>query len=498
MLNQKLRTARILKCWSMERASEMVGVSKSTYLRWETGHQKPHPTTLDLLCQAFEMSPEELGFPLPLSQEEPERREREPDSVVPSSTAHETVPSVVLYAKEHIQSSASEVLAKTPVSSFTLRQQLIQRLVAEWHGRAMYCDELQMLVDQELQMFDLVKSLYHEETYTLSRRSVLSSLATLPLALLSPIPSLQKVPPHPEELLPACAASITSCWSLLNGDGLTTVEQTVPMYLPTLVKWARQTSRYQRVAATLGAQGGRLMGIIAYHHCCFQDGLAFANQAVELARLSGDSNLLAHALLGTSWAHDWCQQPRLMLQKSQEAVQLLPEVLSPLQSNIFARLGYAYAQNNMREEALHSVAEARTHFPTTFGEVPCYVSADYDLSALIIFEGETYFALGENDTDHASEYYKQASEALGQIQTILPGTVLPERNRVQITNYQAQAAIGMGNLEEAEHYLIAGMQGAIALGSEKRRQEVLANWQRAQNRWPQERKVLTMADLLHP
>src|SRR5579883_3139205 len=46
----------------MERASEMVGVSKTTWVRWETGEQRPHPTTLDLLCKAFQATPEELGF----------------------------------------------------------------------------------------------------------------------------------------------------------------------------------------------------------------------------------------------------------------------------------------------------------------------------------------------------------------------------------------------------------------------------------------------------
>jgi hypothetical protein len=72
--------------------------------------------------------------------------------------------------------------------------------------------------------------------------------------------------------------------------------------------------------------------------------------------------------------------------------------------------------------------------------------------------------------------------------------MIPQRNRVEITNYQAQAAIGVGDLDETEHYLIAGMQGATALGSEKRRQEVLANWHAAQKRWPQEKKVLALGE----
>jgi transcriptional regulator with XRE-family HTH domain len=62
MINEKLRSTRKFKRWSMQVASERVGVDRVTYSRWERGEQDPHPSTLDLLCQAFEMSPEDLGF----------------------------------------------------------------------------------------------------------------------------------------------------------------------------------------------------------------------------------------------------------------------------------------------------------------------------------------------------------------------------------------------------------------------------------------------------
>ncbi|MGH2508295.1 MAG: hypothetical protein ACRDHZ_12970, partial [Ktedonobacteraceae bacterium] len=71
---------------------------------------------------------------------------------------------------------------------FLLKQQAIQALVVQWNGRAMYCDELQGIVDLELRMFDLVKSLYHQDTYAVSRRSVLTALACLPLTLLASSP----------------------------------------------------------------------------------------------------------------------------------------------------------------------------------------------------------------------------------------------------------------------------------------------------------------------
>ncbi len=61
-INHDLRSARRAKRWSMQVASERVGVDRVTYSRWERGEQTPHLSTLDLLCRAFEQSPEALGF----------------------------------------------------------------------------------------------------------------------------------------------------------------------------------------------------------------------------------------------------------------------------------------------------------------------------------------------------------------------------------------------------------------------------------------------------
>src|SRR5260370_26907382 len=62
MVNLKLRQARKQKRWSIEKAAEEVGVSWLTYSRWERGTQYPHPTSLDMLCNTFSLSPNELGF----------------------------------------------------------------------------------------------------------------------------------------------------------------------------------------------------------------------------------------------------------------------------------------------------------------------------------------------------------------------------------------------------------------------------------------------------
>ncbi len=60
--NVKLKRTRLQLLLTIEQAAEKVGVTHQTYSRWEKGLQKPHLTTLKLLCKAFEKKPEELGF----------------------------------------------------------------------------------------------------------------------------------------------------------------------------------------------------------------------------------------------------------------------------------------------------------------------------------------------------------------------------------------------------------------------------------------------------
>jgi transcriptional regulator with XRE-family HTH domain len=60
--NTMLQSARIKKSWTPEFVSKKVGVSLNTYIRWETGIQVPRPSSLNALCNVFDMSPTELGF----------------------------------------------------------------------------------------------------------------------------------------------------------------------------------------------------------------------------------------------------------------------------------------------------------------------------------------------------------------------------------------------------------------------------------------------------
>lgn len=60
--NELLRTARQEKHWTMLGIAERVGVSFSTYARWEAGKQSPSPRYLGGLCYFLGKTAKELGY----------------------------------------------------------------------------------------------------------------------------------------------------------------------------------------------------------------------------------------------------------------------------------------------------------------------------------------------------------------------------------------------------------------------------------------------------
>lgn len=62
MRNEKLRQERIKRMLTLQKAAKKAAVGYTTFSRWEHGTQKPHLSSIRLLCEKFELSVEELGF----------------------------------------------------------------------------------------------------------------------------------------------------------------------------------------------------------------------------------------------------------------------------------------------------------------------------------------------------------------------------------------------------------------------------------------------------
>ncbi|MBV9688374.1 MAG: helix-turn-helix domain-containing protein [Ktedonobacteraceae bacterium] len=395
--------------------------------------------------------------------------------------------------------SSAPSTKEVPADSGTHLSEALSRIFAQihlWQAHHWPCQALHRLLDMEMHMFDEMNPQSDPEEHRVSRRNALLALATLPVSLLEVMRSHQQSA-SPEELLPVCTASITACWHLMAGREFEAIERAVTAYLPHLIRWAQQSSPHRPTALHLAAQGYLLMGIIALHKLAmptsFQARLAYCQQAVESARGSEDRTLLIMALAHVATAYYDMGQPT-GVQAYQEAESLLTEQTAPLlRSRVFASAARVYARFGQVQEALYRIGEARAIYPSIVADAPSFVTADSGLVPMILQEGLAYLALGHHEP--TKDYYTMAEKALTQIERVPSTVVVPERFLIWVVNEQAFTAIKVKNLDDFERYFIQGMQGANILGSQKRRQEAIANWKEARKVWPNEKRVTELADL---
>lgn len=159
-INAYLKRARLRRLWTIGIAAEKVGVSETTYIRWEQGKQDPHLVNLQALCDAFGLTSRELGYTTLLvngdvrvqrieSQTGPRRMESE--IISPRRVGSETIPrsgAGVLPADEvspdiEVLLRQREALEQTRMEHAVMRSQLEARL------RRINSDEAQIVSQLE-------------------------------------------------------------------------------------------------------------------------------------------------------------------------------------------------------------------------------------------------------------------------------------------------------------------------------------------------------------
>jgi DNA-binding SARP family transcriptional activator len=375
--------------------------------------------------------------------------------------------------------------------------------VARWHGRALHCDQLQKLLNLELERWNaMTQSSDHD--VLISRRTALASIAALPVAVSVAIVQGQRAPIVLETFLPECTASITACWHLMMGNGISTVAEQLPKYLPALEILAQQPSRYQKVAARLATQGCLLMGLVALHHSNLALREMYCRRAVTFSEIAEDQTLHVAALSRLADTFYYEKRPEKSLRMYEQVSKIISQpdnkVAPLLQSKVYMQAAACYAQVGQVQNALYCSGKAHEVFPEHIGKVePNY--SDCGILPMLLWEGIAYEHLGAITLDRtmpkrSKVLYMQAQNTFAKHERLAPAITAPERIRVEIINQQAATAIAQGDMELFGTYLQAGAQGAKALGSDKRMQEAIANWKAACKRWPHEQRVLELADVL--
>jgi hypothetical protein len=254
---------------------------------------------------------------------------------------------------------------------------------------------------------------------------------------------------------------LRACWTLCDCGKIALSEQLLSVFLSSVLSLAHR----QQEAARLTAEGLRLQSILSAHQLKMTDKLTQCMQSVRFARLADDPNTLAASLHELTAALRYMGLSDALFQVFQEALSLCEQVSPPIRSGIYAGSAVSFAQRGRRREAdfyIHLAYETLVEQPEN---APVDLAATDNGSAhLAEYEGMVYLELG---------WFQKADGVLEQFTNPLQGKRLPERNRLEMLNYQGRAALRGGDVVKYADCLEKGIEGAVSIESKKRLAEAL-------------------------
>jgi transcriptional regulator with XRE-family HTH domain len=492
MKREKLRQARIKKGLSQKVAAELLGVSRNAWSLWERGKEDPYPVNVKELCTFFGVDdPGELDLvprPMSIRKSKKVQNSTRPTTVtaIARTAFHlDEMPTQFPHAiRQGIVSPSSDSPHTLVDPIFGIGSKLSHLLTTIEY----YCTqpqlylELQIIIGKELNEMSLDSQ---NETYVLSRRQLLITLATLPTASLLASLQDQLQGGQIEHFLGRCTASIAACWHLLKGSEYAVVEEILPAYLSLLILLARTpSSKYRSIAASLATQAYRLKGILALHRNDVKARDAYFQQAVYYAEIALNPGHLVAALISLAYHHP---NPLEAEQFYQRAL-VYEQTISPLQrSRLYAELSVAYAQQNREDEAIQYLRLAEQEYPASPEADPSSLYADFCPFSMIREKGRVYLTLAEYHPD--GRHSQQAWETFAAAENGQSTLIISERARYELVNYQAETALALQDRDLCCRYLELGARGAILLGSAKRQREVISTRNKALELWPYEERV---------
>jgi transcriptional regulator with XRE-family HTH domain len=473
--NENLERARRARQLTLQQAADKVGVHLSTFYGWRTGKHKPHLSSLQMLCQAFDATPEELGYAdlVQLPSCQPHEPEPAKQQLVP--------PSTLLFAEEDSDPSCTHTTIV--YGSFEI-DVLAEGL--RWPSQATTDELLQHSVLERLRKVDAMTEQHNSEITRMSRRQALGAIAQAPIGLYGLTVMGATRPVAAEEVLPLCAAGLVACQELINEGDIAMVKSTLSLYLPALVGFVQHPSYTQR-AARLAAQGYLLATSVASHLGRLDKMEQFSKAAHTYAQQAQDGTLEFAALIRLADTYDMGNRPRKALETYQLAHASIKDDLSPLvRGRLYAGLAAKSANCAEQQEALAYLGLAHETFPLYPEEALYGCLSSLGRYDLLLYDGLTQKHLGR---------YEEAWKRFVQVGHLQPRPGVPERTRVEFLTYAAEAAVGLRDLERCLLYLETAGKGSLHLGHEQRYAEACQVYRLARVAWPQEAKVVQLQDL---
>jgi transcriptional regulator with XRE-family HTH domain len=485
-MNQLLFQARMARRWSVTQAAQLIGISRSTYTRWEQEMQVPHDSSLTMACQAFQMSPEQLGFQLAAAQV---NQLSLPESAIQrEENAWRLSTQSFLYQQEE----AAKLASKQKIVYDCLEVEVIT-LALHWKKSSGPLLYLQQLVSKALRNYDAMHQDDTRKDASLTRRQALQAIAVLPISLygLTRTPLLPSQL-SPEEMLPLCAAGLTACGELrqYEPEGIYAIGRILSAYLPTLEELSRQSVTFQRTAASLASQGYLLAGLLADHAGQLDQLEAASRMARLYAQVARDPNLEVAALRRLAIKYDFEHRDVKAMETYQEASALpgFSQVSPLLQGGVYLGLAETNAYCQQTSKALSFLDQAKEVFPQDAQSDPSYPFA---------ICSEKHFALYKGLVLKHTGHYGEAINVFGQYGRLEPQSGLLEVHRAEHLNYTATVAVRQHNLDVASLYAEAAEEVAATIQHEQRQAEVRDTLRTMQLLWPQEPKVKQLREKIY-
>jgi DNA-binding XRE family transcriptional regulator len=433
-MNERLRQARAKKLWSQEDAAEEIGIARKTYIEWEQGKQIPHVSTLNLACDTFQASPEDLGYSIRSGR---------------ITLIQESVQTLILTGEQ--VASLLILLGDTSMKFDASRRTILQLLGLAGATLA-------------------TKDIFDPEPW-----ERLSYAETKPSNITT-------------QTLEQFARINEACWYITNGAEIAVIGRVLPSYLPQLSTMARSSSKKQNFAAHLTAQGYLLAGLVALDQMNTTAMERYSKLAVQYSQIANDHNLENAAIKQQATAYLIAKNPAKTLHAYQQSLMFIDKVTPLLRSRTYQGLANAAARCGQDEEARRYIGLAYDTFPDDFESDPSFLYADSGLSVLYMYDGLTKLDL---------DLPQAALEAFNKVDGLSPKIPIGESTRLEFINLQAKAATAMRDRDASSMYIKAATEQAKALDSQWGRTEAWEVYQQMRLVWPGDSKVKVLAELFH-
>lgn len=435
--NTKLEAARRLRGWSLEVASQKIGVHPSTLRKWETGKSKPRGFRIYKISEVYEMTPSALGIGSERHQ-----------WYTPDATGSRRDEELLL---THIVESLMTVEDLDLHLMGLILQRKLDRCNLDYHSFQLHIHQCIKAYDEHLHTRQILPS---SDSVRLQALRVVASIPVV--AYLDPVTQHCR-PAPPTDILTHCASAITACWYMDLSQDLYLARSFVSGYIILLSEIFAHFEYCRHSVAELISQACLLRTMLAMQLESTHASVSYYTRALEFSQFADHSGASLRLPIHAHTLYGYGRQPAQTLQKMAESLWLLKPVSPPpdfpLVRDYLHKLTSFYHLPHPQEAGHADFSQAEDaellHFP---GPI------DYVKTALILWDGLTHHELGA---------YAQALDDLNAGSAEEPVCDAPEQVREEFLQNRALAALRLHDMDHGITTLRAAIPQALSMGDEQ-------------------------------